>query len=96
VDSGSWNGSAISVNVDGLAPGIHNYSIYVNNTAGESATDWVLVMVTGAGFMSVIEFLIISFGIGSIVIIIVVFAIYFRYRSQSSDIASVSPSDYKW
>ncbi len=96
VDSGSWNGSVISVNVDGLVPGIHNYSIHVYNTAGESATDWVLVMVTGAGLMSVIEFLIISAGIGSIVIIIVVIAISIRHRSQSSDIASVSPSDYKW
>lgn len=96
VDSGSWNGSVISVNVDGLVSGIHNYSIYVNNTAGESATDWVLVMVTGAGLMSVIEFLIICVGVGSIVIIIVVFVIYFRHRSQSSDITSVSPSDYKW
>ncbi|MFQ5981086.1 MAG: hypothetical protein ACE5OZ_23340 [Candidatus Heimdallarchaeota archaeon] len=46
VASDDWNGSAISVNVDGLAVGIYNYTLGVNDTSGNWAYDTVIVTVT--------------------------------------------------
>ena len=94
VDSGSWDGSVISINVDGLAPWIYNYSIYVNNTEGESVTDWVLVTVTGAGSTGGFDYLIISISIGSMLVIVVIIGAICRNRGPGS--TSVPSSGYEW
>jgi len=45
VASDSWNGSSITVIIDGLSIGSYNYTIVVNDTSGNSATDTVRVTV---------------------------------------------------
>jgi len=46
LDSG-WNGSSITVSVDGLELGRYNFTILVKDTSGNSVTDevWVTVIV---------------------------------------------------
>ncbi|MFX1560362.1 MAG: hypothetical protein ACFFBL_07225, partial [Promethearchaeota archaeon] len=44
-DSGSWDGSAITIDVDGLSPGVYNYTIVVYDLGGNSVTDTVIVTV---------------------------------------------------
>ena len=48
VDSDTWDGLPITFLVDGLSIGAHNYSIRLNDTSGNYATDTVLVTVTPA------------------------------------------------
>jgi len=45
--SGLWNDSseAITLNVDGLSPGVYTYVLVVYDVRGNSATDWVKVTV---------------------------------------------------
>ena len=46
VDGGTWiSGSSISINVDGLSPGVYSYQITVNDLDGLSASDTVIVTV---------------------------------------------------
>ncbi len=45
VQSGSWDGSAIAVSIDGLSIGEHNFTLVVNDTSGNMAKDTVLVNV---------------------------------------------------
>ena len=45
VASGNWDGSSITVNVDGLSVGVYNYTIVVYDTSGNCASDTVLVTV---------------------------------------------------
>ncbi|MHA2067534.1 MAG: LVIVD repeat-containing protein [Candidatus Thorarchaeota archaeon] len=44
-ESDSWDGSGILLNVDGLAVGVHNYTLIVWDTSGNSAGDSVIVRV---------------------------------------------------
>ncbi|MHA2402296.1 MAG: hypothetical protein ACXADH_04830, partial [Candidatus Kariarchaeaceae archaeon] len=47
VDFGAWSeGTPIIINVDGLAVGVYNYSIYTNDTLGNLSSDLVYVIVT--------------------------------------------------
>ncbi|MHA2232398.1 MAG: hypothetical protein ACXAB4_07890, partial [Candidatus Hodarchaeales archaeon] len=46
--SGGWEGSAVEYNIDGLAPGTHNFTIVVHDEAGNTAADSVLVVVKPA------------------------------------------------
>jgi parallel beta-helix repeat protein len=48
VSSGEWNGSSISISVDGLALGSYNYTLVVFDTTGNSVLDQVIVTVTPA------------------------------------------------
>ena len=45
VDSGSWDGSSITVSIDGLEVGTYNYTLSVSNEAGNQVTDTVFVNV---------------------------------------------------
>lgn len=45
VASGSWEGGAIEYNIDGLSPGIYNFTLIVQDKAGNTAADSVLVTV---------------------------------------------------
>lgn len=45
VAEGAWGGSYIVVNVDGLAPGVHEYTLTVYDMSGNSATSAVNVTV---------------------------------------------------
>ncbi|MCK4484377.1 MAG: hypothetical protein KAU89_06110, partial [Candidatus Thorarchaeota archaeon] len=45
VVSDSWDGSSITVEVDGLSVGVYNYTIVVHDTSGNWASDTVLVTV---------------------------------------------------
>ncbi|MFW9917796.1 MAG: hypothetical protein ACFFGZ_19505, partial [Candidatus Thorarchaeota archaeon] len=49
IDSGSWNGGSISINVDGEAIGQYNYTIEVSDTSNNVARDTVWVKVVGTG-----------------------------------------------
>jgi hypothetical protein len=44
-NSGSWDGSTITIDVDGLSPGVYNYTIVVYDLGGNSVTDTVVVTV---------------------------------------------------
>ncbi|MBD3158964.1 MAG: hypothetical protein GF309_09270 [Candidatus Lokiarchaeota archaeon] len=44
-ESGNWDGSSITVPVDGLGLGVYNFTIVVNNTGGYSVADIVFVTV---------------------------------------------------
>jgi parallel beta-helix repeat protein len=48
VDSGSWDGSSVTVNVDGLAVGEYNFTLVVTDIGGNSVSDTVIVTVTEA------------------------------------------------
>lgn len=49
IDSGSWSGGSISINVDGEAIGSYNYTIEVSDTSNNAAQDTVGVKVVGTG-----------------------------------------------
>jgi len=44
-ESNGWNGSAISVSLDELSPGLRNYTIVVEDGAGACVSDSVMVLV---------------------------------------------------
>ncbi len=46
LESDSWAGDNITINVDGLAIGVYLYTCTVNDTIGQSASDTVMVTVT--------------------------------------------------
>jgi len=46
VASDVWNGSSISMSLDGLNPGSYNYTITVYDATGNSVSDQVMVVVT--------------------------------------------------
>ncbi len=46
VAAASWNGSPISISVDGLSAGVYNYTLVVSDIFGNQATDTVFVIVT--------------------------------------------------
>ncbi|TFG04260.1 hypothetical protein EU538_12545, partial [Candidatus Thorarchaeota archaeon] len=48
VESGPWNGSVILFNVDGLDPGTYRFALTVNDTAGNSVSDIVVITVDPA------------------------------------------------
>ncbi len=50
VDSGTWDGSAITLDVDGLAVGSWTYTLVVVDESGNFAMDSVVVTVTPSGF----------------------------------------------
>jgi len=60
VDTGSWDGSPITVSVDGLEIGTYNYTLSVSNEAGNQVTDTVFVYVrlhiAGPEMFSPLEF----------------------------------------
>ena len=45
IDSGEWEGTRLSTSVNGLQIGEHNYTLFVNDTSGNFATDTVWVVV---------------------------------------------------
>ncbi|MGM0687388.1 MAG: hypothetical protein ACQET3_10495, partial [Promethearchaeati archaeon] len=45
IDSGEWNGSPISLGVDGLDVGTYNYTLVVYDTSGNWVSDTVFVTV---------------------------------------------------
>jgi hypothetical protein len=46
IEFGGWDGSSITINVDGLELGPYNYTLFVNNTLGLFAASSVNVLVT--------------------------------------------------
>lgn len=45
IESGAWDGSSITIAVDGLDPGLYEFEIYVNDTNGLPNVDTVFVTV---------------------------------------------------
>jgi len=100
IDSGSWNGSQIIVDVDGLAVGIYNYTLYVYNEVGDSATDSVFVVVSVGGTGTAPpggggDIMVIAISIGSFVVIIVIIGAICRNKGTEGSISPPS-SGYKW
>ena len=54
-DSGPWNGSIIIVSIDGLDPGVHNFTIIAQDTSDNEAIDTVIVTVVDTTSPSVLE-----------------------------------------
>jgi hypothetical protein len=48
IRSGGWDGSAISIDIDGLTPGVYNYTLVVTDTSGNWQSDEVIVTVSEA------------------------------------------------
>ncbi len=46
VESGAWNGALISVNLGGLAEGVYNVTLAVNDTSGNWASSSIVLTVT--------------------------------------------------
>jgi hypothetical protein len=46
IDHGVWDGSVITISVDGLFPGVYEFRVYVNDTNGLPNQDTVFVTVT--------------------------------------------------
>ncbi len=46
IDSGIWDGSDITISIDGLEPGEYNFTIAVIDTSGNTATHTTIVTVT--------------------------------------------------
>ncbi|MFW9965266.1 MAG: hypothetical protein ACFFCX_16960, partial [Candidatus Sifarchaeia archaeon] len=87
VDSGTWDGSPIEINVGGLATGVHEYMLIVWDIGNNNATDVVFVTVieeitptttptTGGGLPPDIFTLIIAVGSGATIIIVIVIIVY--------------------
>ncbi len=47
IESEGWNGSSITINIDGLLEGTYNFTITVWDMSGNSISDTVIVRVTG-------------------------------------------------
>ena len=98
VASDSWDGSSISVEVDGLGVGVYNYTIVVYDTSGNYASDTVFVTVLPPASSSittttdtttttttsgdVTDLVILFLGVGGIGVVIVVL-ILMKYRRGS-------------
>jgi hypothetical protein len=70
---GSWDGSSISVNAGHLSPGIHNLTLFVSDTSGNSASEMAYLTVTEAappddGFLIIIMIA----AVGAVLIIIII------------------------
>ncbi|MEM4735626.1 MAG: NosD domain-containing protein [Candidatus Thorarchaeota archaeon] len=72
VDSGVWDGSDITVNIDGLAVGIYNYTIVVYDTSGNWVSDTVFVTVLSQDMTMIAALGIIAFAVGVVVVVFVV------------------------
>ncbi|MHA2270652.1 MAG: hypothetical protein ACXACI_02235 [Candidatus Hodarchaeales archaeon] len=68
IETGNWDGSSISINIDGLAVGTYNFTLVVSDTSNISKTDTVMATVTektsedSPGFSVLILLLGFSFG----------------------------------
>lgn len=89
VISGSWGGSRIALNVDGLQPGTHNFELTVTDGSGHDISDIVRVVVlaivgetTPPPPVDLGPILIIAGLAGAVVIVIVV--IYFLKKKGSA------------
>jgi len=87
---GSWNGSQIAYSLNGLIPGAYLYTIYVNDTSGNLATDSVLVINNPQG-VPIDLVVIISIGSGGVIIIVIIIIIKNQISSNSG-----GATDYQW
>jgi parallel beta-helix repeat protein len=92
VSYGSWDGQPISIGVDGLSPGVYNYTLVITDSFGNWASDTVLVIVTGdaistttttttTGITLPDSTMLIVFG-GVALVIVAVVIIVIRFRKQ--------------
>ena len=100
IDSGSWNGSPITVDVDGLLVGIYNYTLYVYNEVGDFAADSVLVVVSITGTETTDtppggDIMVIVISIGSFVVIVVIIGAICRNKGAEGSVSPPS-SGYEW
>jgi parallel beta-helix repeat protein len=81
VMSGAWNSTTenITINVDGLSVGDHNFVFKAIDTSGNTATDAVIVTVRPADFTP----LFIVIGAGGIVVAIIIVVYLVRKKSAS-------------
>ncbi|MFW9786848.1 MAG: hypothetical protein ACFFE1_04190 [Candidatus Thorarchaeota archaeon] len=94
VEADSWLGDPIVVDVDGLDPGVYNYTIVVFNTNLEYVTDEVVVTVETPGSPTAEgTLIIIGISIGSIVVIVVIIGAVCRSKGEG---VIESPSGYEW
>ncbi len=72
IESGNWNGSSITVSVNGLEPGVYEYRITVTDTSGNHESDNVLVIVASNWWYDYGNLLSSGVTAGSILIIVIV------------------------
>jgi hypothetical protein len=84
--SRSWDGAYITITVDGLPAGEHNFTIVVRDTSGNSVSNTVIITVESAGLVMSPEVLagMLSFGAA---IISVVGGLIAHRRRQAEDAA---------
>ncbi|MFW9849804.1 MAG: hypothetical protein ACFFF4_11730 [Candidatus Thorarchaeota archaeon] len=70
--SGPWDGSNFTINVEGLSPGIYEYTLTLRDVSGNVATDTVIVTVTGTDIGLVILILSII-GIIGVTLVVIMF-----------------------
>ena len=77
--SGAWDGSTISVSVDGLGAGTHNCTLVLIDSSGNSAVDYAIMTVIPEGnYLLVIAILA---GVGGVVLVVI---IIFLKKKKSS------------
>ncbi|TXT57565.1 MAG: Periplasmic dipeptide transport protein (modular protein) [Candidatus Thorarchaeota archaeon] len=71
IEEGSWDGTNISKNVDGLFPGTYNFTLELFDESGLSSYDTVFVEVTGTAPLLSMESINMLILMGSLVVIVV-------------------------
>ena len=87
---GRWNGSPIVYPFNGVVPGVHLYTIFVNDTSGNLVNDSVLVIVNPQGFPVDLTIII---SLGSVGVIVIVVILILKTKSTSS---GGGVADYQW
>jgi hypothetical protein len=85
IESGSWNGSEICINIDGLILGVYNYTLVVFDRKGNSASDTILVTVfTITTSTTTQNYIPVAFTIASVsaLTIILIVLVYLRKASE--------------
>jgi len=79
---GSWDGSLISVNAGDLSSGVHNLTLLVVDTSGNSASEMVYLTVTDATTPIPLDVFLIIILIASIAVVFIIIVIMMRKKSS--------------
>jgi len=76
VNVGDWDGGNITIDIDGLDPGVYNYTILVYDYYSNWASDDVIVTVIAGtidtdGALALVEVLLIGGGVGVVLVVLV-------------------------
>ncbi len=79
VGTHDWNGSDITVNVDGLSIGVHNFTLQLSDISGHTTTSMGLVTVVALGTSDPPDFLVLGIaGATGVIILVIGIGVYKR------------------